>query len=138
MVIRRVLALSTTLTSLVTWNPTPLCTYPREAATLSRPLGVPDLGSRSPGRGPQSDILRSCRAPGFPDSTCLAAIPPDGGMLSPWWPHYDKLAAAALHACISPGRSCTFPPHPGVGRDRWVCFPISLTVTADISLAYIF
>ena len=118
--------------------PHPLCIYPREAATLSQPLEVPDLGSRSPGCGPQGGIPRSSRAPGFPDSPRLTATPPDGGMLSPWWPHYDELVAAAPNACISPGWSCAFPPHPGAGRGRWACFHVSLTVTADVSLAYTF
>ena len=99
----RVLALSTTLTSLVLWNPTPLCIYLREAATLSQPSGVPDLSLWSPGHGSQGGISRSCRAPGFPDSGHLAATPPDGGVLFPWWLHYDGPVAAVLNAYRSPG-----------------------------------
>ena len=106
--------------------------------TLSQPPGVPDLGSRSPGHGSPGGIPRSCRAPGFPDSRRLMATPPDGGVLSPWWLHYDEPAAAALNACRSPGWRCAFPPHPGVGRGRWACFLIFLIVIMDVSLAYTF
>ena len=118
--------------------PHPLCIYLREAATLSQPPGVLDLGSRSPGHGSQGGIPQSCRAPGFPDSACLTATPPDGGVLSPRWLHYDEPVAAALNACRSPGQRHAFPPHPGVGRGRWACFLISLIVIMDISWAYTF
>ena len=118
--------------------PHPLCIYLWEAATLSQPPGVPDLGSRSPEHGSQGGILLSCRAPGFPDSWHLAATPPDGGGLFPWWLHCDRLVAAVLNACRSPGQRCIFPPHPGVGRERLACFLASLIATVDISWAYTF
>ena len=118
--------------------PHPLHNYLREAATLSQPLGVPDLGSRSPGRGSQGNILLSCRAPGLLDSWYLTATPPDGGGLFPWWPHCDGPVAAVLNACISPGWRCIFPPHPGAGREMLACFLTSLIATVDISWAYAF
>ena len=137
-VIRRVLALSTTLMSLVPRNPTPLHIYLWEAATLPQPPGVPDLGSTSPGHGSQGGISLSCRVPGFLDSWHHAATPPDGGGLFPWWPHCDGLGAAVLNACRSPGWRCIFPPHPGVEREMLACFLASLIVTVDVSWAYAF
>ena len=116
--------------------PHPLCIYPREAATLSQPPEVPDSGSRSPRHGSQGGIPQSCRAPGFPASACLTATPPDGGVLSPGWLHYGKLAAAALNAGKSPGQRSAFPPHPEVGRGRFAYSHISSTVTVDVLLVF--
>ena len=136
MAIQRVLALSMTLTSLVPWNPTPpvyLSTGGNNSVTASGSTGLRLEEPWAWLARWYSTIMQSTWFPGH-----LAATPPDGGVLSPWWLHYDELVAAVLNACRSPGQRCAFPPHPGVGRGRWACFRISLTVTVDVSLAYTF
>ena len=136
--IRRVLALSTTLMSLVPQNPTPpvyLSTGGSNSVTASGSTGL---------RLEEPWAWLTRWYPVIMQSTWFPRLRASRGNTSgwrcviSWWLHYDEPVAAALNACRSHGWRCAFPPHPGVGGGRWACFCISLTVTVDVSLAYTF
>ena len=136
--IRRVLALSTTLTSLVPWNPTPPVYLSKGGSNSVAASGSTRLRLEEPWAWLTRWYSVIMQSTWFPRLCASRGNTSDGGVLSPWWPHYDEPAAAAPNACISPGWKCAFPPHPGAGRGRWACFHISLTVTTDVLLAYTF
>ena len=136
--IQRVLALSTTLTSLVPWNPTPPVYLSMGGSNSVAASGSTRLRLKEPWAWLARWYSAIMQSTWFPRLWVSRSNTSRWRGVFPWWLHYDGLAAAALNACRSPGQRCAFPPHLGAGRERWACFLISWIVTMDVLRAYTF